>query len=399
MYIVGTPANVVTLSRSIISSALPGSKRGSSVSSARARTVTFMTEFMPKTWKSGSVASVDGVRPGVDEVARGLGAGGEVRVHERRALRRPGGARRVDDHGRVVVLAVGDLLDRVGAAERLLELAGRGEDALRARLLRAALGGLGEAVPGDDQLGARVGEVVRDLARLEQRVHRHDDRAEPQRAEVDDGEVGHVREHQPDAVARPDAVRAQQPGGALGAGVEQRVVQDEVVELDRGPVRGVRDRGCQLVGKVGQVSSSDRDARCCCGPQLREVSDEDLEVGRSRGFQPTGAPAVLRTRGEARPLARVRRHAQQGALHRPDAHDHAEHAGVEGLRPGDVQADGRPEHRACRTPYAKDGFEATALQHRRPTSSARSSTRRPTGRPSTRASTSCRRPTRSARWS
>ena len=57
MYIVGTPANVVTLSRSMSSSALPGSKRGSSVISPRARTATFITEFMPNTWNSGSVAS------------------------------------------------------------------------------------------------------------------------------------------------------------------------------------------------------------------------------------------------------------------------------------------------------------------------------------------------------
>ena len=58
MYIVGTPANVVTLSRWMISSALAGSKRGSSVSSPRARTETFITEFIPNTWNSGSVASV-----------------------------------------------------------------------------------------------------------------------------------------------------------------------------------------------------------------------------------------------------------------------------------------------------------------------------------------------------
>ena len=40
-----------------------------------------------------------------------------------------------------------------------------------------------------------------------------------------------------------------------------------------------------------------------------------------------------------------------------------------------------------------------ALRRSRPTSSARSSTRRRTGRPSTRRSTSCRRPSRCGRWS
>ena len=131
VYMVGTPANVVTLSRWMISSALAGSKRGSSVSSPRARTETFITEFIPNTWNSGSVASVDRLRPGVDQVARRLRARRQVGVRERRALRRPGRARRVDDHRRVVVRAVGDVLDRLGLAERLLELAGRDEDAAR----------------------------------------------------------------------------------------------------------------------------------------------------------------------------------------------------------------------------------------------------------------------------
>ena len=51
-----------------------------------------------------------------------------------------------------------------------------------------------------------------------------------------------------------------------------------------------------------------------------------------------------------------------GALHRPDAHDHAEHAGVEGLRPRDVPARRRTRRRARPYTYAKDGFEATAYE-------------------------------------
>ena len=57
-YIVGTPPNVVARSRSMTFSTLPGSKRGTSVMRPRARTDTFMIEFMPKTWNSGSVATV-----------------------------------------------------------------------------------------------------------------------------------------------------------------------------------------------------------------------------------------------------------------------------------------------------------------------------------------------------
>ena len=58
MSIVGTPPNVVALSRSMTSSTLPASKRGTSVMSPRASIVTFMIEFIPKTWNSGSVATV-----------------------------------------------------------------------------------------------------------------------------------------------------------------------------------------------------------------------------------------------------------------------------------------------------------------------------------------------------
>ena len=42
--------------RCLISRACVGSKRGSSVINPRASTVTFITEFIPNTWKSGSVA-------------------------------------------------------------------------------------------------------------------------------------------------------------------------------------------------------------------------------------------------------------------------------------------------------------------------------------------------------
>src|SRR3954453_16274437 len=128
-YMVGTPANDVTLSRAMSSSALPGSKRGRSVSRPRARMATFMTEFMPKTWNSGRVARatksgpasarsrataappggllcVEGGaregRPGIDEVAGDVGAARDVAVREGGALRRPGRAGGVDDHRRVV---------------------------------------------------------------------------------------------------------------------------------------------------------------------------------------------------------------------------------------------------------------------------------------------------------
>ena len=72
-----------------------------------------------------------------------------------------------------------------------------------------------EAVPGEQQLGARVLQVEGDLAPLEQHVHRHDDAAGPQHAVVGDRELGDVGQHHPDPVARLDALRraAASPGG------------------------------------------------------------------------------------------------------------------------------------------------------------------------------------------
>src|SRR6185437_5038616 len=52
-----------------------------------------------------------------------------------------------------------------------------------------------ERVPGEDQPGAAVAEVERDLAPLEQHVHRHDDAAGAQHRVVDDRELGDVGEH------------------------------------------------------------------------------------------------------------------------------------------------------------------------------------------------------------
>ena len=57
LYIVGTPANIVTLSRSMISSALAGSKRGMNVSVAPENAQAFMQHVWPKEWNSGSAPS------------------------------------------------------------------------------------------------------------------------------------------------------------------------------------------------------------------------------------------------------------------------------------------------------------------------------------------------------
>ena len=52
-YMLGTPAKTVTSSRARISSALAGSKRGSSVTVAPAWTTPLSATVWPKTWKNG----------------------------------------------------------------------------------------------------------------------------------------------------------------------------------------------------------------------------------------------------------------------------------------------------------------------------------------------------------
>ena len=164
------------------------------------------------------------------------------------ALGLAGGARRVEDHRGVVAVAIGDLALRLGVAEQLLELARLDRDDLGAGLLGALLGGLGEVVPGEHQLGPRILEVELDLAPLEQHVHRHDGAARAQDAVVGDREVGDVREHDPDAVAGLEALLLQEAGhprAALvyGLPVDLRVVQ-LVGDAVRDPLSGLRrDRG------------------------------------------------------------------------------------------------------------------------------------------------------------
>ena len=69
-YIVGTPSNTLTWSRSMISSALPGSKRGISVSVPPPPIVAFSPHVWPNEWNSGSAPSVIASGPSVEQVAR-----------------------------------------------------------------------------------------------------------------------------------------------------------------------------------------------------------------------------------------------------------------------------------------------------------------------------------------
>ncbi len=105
--------------------------------------------------------------------------------------------------------------------------------------------------------------MVGDLALLQQRIHRHHDGAESQSSEVDCREVGDVGQLHCDPVADVDSPRAKQAGGPRGRLVEQLIIEDEVVELDRGVVRMLSGRGGQLVSKVGhEVVPATSDDTC-----------------------------------------------------------------------------------------------------------------------------------------
>ena len=118
-------------------------------------------------------------------------------------------------------------------------------------LVGAGVRGLGEFVPGEDHLGAGVAQVERHLALLEQDVHRNDDRPGAQRAVVAVRELRHVGQHDRDAVARPDALRAQQAGDLRGRDVEGLVGQLQIVQLDRDAVRRARGAVREEVGEIG----------------------------------------------------------------------------------------------------------------------------------------------------
>ena len=115
---------------------------------------------------------------------------------------------------------------------------------------RAAAGLVGERVPGEHQPGPGVAQVVGDLPRLEQRVHRDDHAAGAENAVVHHGDLGHVRHHDADPVAGLEAALVQQPGHP-GARLVQGPVGHRRVVHPHGHPSGVDPRGvCQVPGQV-----------------------------------------------------------------------------------------------------------------------------------------------------
>ena len=78
-------------------------------------------------------------------------------MRELGALRLAGRARRVEDHRRLVAGALVDVGVRLVGEDETLDLAGLDRHHLDvARVLRAGLGGLHEAVPGEQHLDLRI---------------------------------------------------------------------------------------------------------------------------------------------------------------------------------------------------------------------------------------------------
>ena len=148
------------------------------------------------------------------------------------------------------------------------EVAGRARDLRQGQLGRAF----------EDQHGLRVAvvKVVRDLARLEQHVQRHDDRADLQNRVVRDRKVRRIRTRQRDVIARPEPQRPQSVRDLIGQGVYLLIRQRPRPHDDR---RTIGRQASLVVQQVRQIEGGGghggilRDDEAlgsrCCGSEFR----------------------------------------------------------------------------------------------------------------------------------
>ena len=220
---------------------------------------------LPEHVEQRKAAEYDVLRTRQDDVgARHLGVTDEVAVSELSALRVAGRAGGVEDHRGVLVVGVRYVIIRGGRGQQAGEADPVHDDGLGPGLLRAGPGLVREPVPGEDQPGPGVAQVIGDLARLEQRVHRDDRAAGPEHPVVHHGDLGDVGHHDPDPVTGLEAALAQQPGHPGARLVQRPVRHRRVVHPHRHP-SAVRPGGVRQV--PGQVRHA---AHCpAAGPRRR----------------------------------------------------------------------------------------------------------------------------------
>ena len=174
-YIVGTPSKIVTFSRPIISRAAPASNRGSRVRVEPLMTDAFMPQVRPKTWNSGRHPMITSPGPAVSSVVVVTSA---FVYRFAWVSSAPFGTPVVPDVYRMTAssssAAFGPVRHRLPVAQQRPRVRLRHPHDLRAAIGRALGRLVRQRVPGDDDRGARVAEIVRDLPALQQRVHRHD---------------------------------------------------------------------------------------------------------------------------------------------------------------------------------------------------------------------------------
>ncbi len=219
----------------MIASALAGSNRGINVRQRARGDRGVQPTRLPERVKQRQRAEDDVAGADREQPDRHVDVALEVGVGQLGAFRGAGRSRRVEDHGRVVAGALRHLGQRLGLRQLALERIGLDQQAVDAGVLGARSGAcVGEPVPRDQQARLRIRQIEADLPALEQDVHRHDDRADPQHRVVGDGELRHVREHDPDAIPGRDAACPQQAGEPRGELIQPAVGDDDVVDPQRG---------------------------------------------------------------------------------------------------------------------------------------------------------------------
>ena len=251
---VGTPRNTVTRSLATMVSACSPSNFGSRVRHAPPAIAAFSPTVCPNEWNSGrppKTTSPGAIGSRVSSGGRHIAA--QVGVAQLGSLRLAGGARGVQDHRGVLG----------GLARRPCRWARRRPVPARSRRASVTITWVPVTPAAFCASSANSGKTTAtlapavlpgegDLAGLQQRVHRHHDRPEPQDRVVDDREVADVGHDHGHPVPGGDAALGQD-GREAGRGPVQRGVGEDLLALlDGRQARIARRPVADPVGNVGR---------------------------------------------------------------------------------------------------------------------------------------------------